>query len=163
RQNDRDPRKEARNREPGSRPRTRGSCNSSRSRRDRRAAGGATLLGARPRDRYRSWVSRRSNEALFRSRTGRADGHQNLADTGRENVRGDIRLFADDEVRILARRLKKLMMHRPDGVVVLPDNPVERAAALTDVAMQAANEADVRFDVQVNFDVEEIAQIRVPE
>ena len=62
-----------------------------------------------------------------------------------------------DDVRIALARLDELQVHRLDGGQVLVEDFVERAAALRDVAPDAANEPDVGVGVDEDFHVAQLA------
>ncbi len=69
--------------------------------------------------------------------------------------------FGDDHIGIAFGRLDKLHVHGADGGEVLVDDHLGRPAALGDVALQAADEADVGVGIDKNLDIEQLAQIRV--
>src|SRR5690348_6755688 len=54
-------------------------------------------------------------------------------------------------------------MHGPDGIIILPDDPVIRPPALADVAVETADKTDVGVDVKIDLHVEKIADLRLPE
>ena len=90
--------------------------------------------------------------------------HQCLGHTRRGDDFGrDIGFVADDQVGVRSGRFQELVMHRSDCIVVLADDAIQTSSSLSHVAMQAADEADVRLDVEINFDVEKVADLRVPE
>ena len=76
----------------------------------------------------------------------------NLISNARGNhVRSDIGFFTHDQISIAFRRLKELVIHRTDRVVVLPNDPIQIAATLTNVTVEASNESNIGFDVEVNL------------
>src|SRR5450830_1135842 len=69
--------------------------------------------------------------------------------------------FGNDEVRISLGRLHKLEMHRPDDVHVLRNDGFDRTAPLARVPQEAADKPDVSVRVDVELDVQQVAQRRV--
>lgn len=86
-----------------------------------------------------------------------------MSEPGGNHLGRDVGLLADHEIRVLPGRLEELVVHRADGIVVLPDDAVEGAAALPDVAMKAADETHVGLDVQEELHVETAADLGIPE
>ena len=69
--------------------------------------------------------------------------------------------FGDDDVGKALGRLDELHVHGTDGGHVLLDDGFHGAAALIDVALEAAHEADVGVGVHEDFDVHQFAEGRV--
>src|SRR5664280_1371634 len=69
--------------------------------------------------------------------------------------------FGNDEVRVSLGGFHKLEMHRPDDVHVLRHHGLDRAAPLARVPQEAADEPDVGIRVDVELDVQQVAQRRV--
>ena len=87
------------------------------------------------------------------------------AHPGDEHVEGG-RVHAavgDDDVGVALRRLDELQVHGPDGRQVLVDDAGRRAAAIGDVALEAPDEADVGIGVDVDLEVEQLAQAGLEE
>src|SRR6185369_3709706 len=66
--------------------------------------------------------------------------------------------FRNDYICMTFRRLDKLHVHGPNSLHVLFDNRFYSAAALGDVAPQAANEANVVRSVDKNLDIHLLQQ-----
>ena len=64
--------------------------------------------------------------------------------------------FRDDDVGVALGRFDELHVHGAHGVQVLLDDRFGGAPALDDVALQAANEAQVGVGVDEDLDVEEL-------
>src|SRR5690349_449356 len=71
--------------------------------------------------------------------------------------------FGDDHVGVAFRRLDELQVHRPHGRLVLRDDGFDGAAALVDVAVEAADEAYVGVAVYENLHVHQAAHLRIEE
>src|SRR5659263_647688 len=69
--------------------------------------------------------------------------------------------FGNDEVRVSLGGFHKLEMHRPDDVHVLRHHGLDRTAPLARVPQEAADEPDVSVRVDVELDVQQVAQRRV--
>ena len=54
-------------------------------------------------------------------------------------------------------------MHRSNGIVITPNNLVMGSAAIPNVPVEPANEADIGFDMEVDLRVEKIRGARRPE
>jgi len=69
----------------------------------------------------------------------------------------------NDDVGVTLARLDELEMHRLDGGQILLDDLVERPAADVSVALDPANEPDVRVSVYEHLDVAKVAHAVVDE
>ena len=67
--------------------------------------------------------------------------------------------FGDDDIGIALGRLDKFQVHGADGGQVLVDDRLGGATALGDVALQAADEADIGIRIDEDLDIEQLAQL----
>ena len=71
--------------------------------------------------------------------------------------------FGDDDIGVALGGFDELQVHGADGGEVLVDDHFGGAAALFDVALEAADEADVGIGVDEDLDIEQGAQFGVAE
>ncbi len=64
----------------------------------------------------------------------------------------------DDDIGVLFGRFDKLQEHRAHGLLVLRHHRIHRAAALVDVALHAAHQADIQWRVDKDREVHFLAQ-----
>src|SRR3972149_3245438 len=71
--------------------------------------------------------------------------------------------FGEDHIGIALGRLDELEMHGSHAGLILLNHTVDRPAALYQIALQPADEADVGIGVDEDFDVEKPAQVGLRE
>eukprot|EP00327_Prymnesium_parvum_P028707 CAMPEP_0195579036 /NCGR_PEP_ID=MMETSP0814-20130614/13180_1 /TAXON_ID=97485 /ORGANISM="Prymnesium parvum, Strain Texoma1" /LENGTH=334 /DNA_ID=CAMNT_0040715673 /DNA_START=107 /DNA_END=1107 /DNA_ORIENTATION=+ len=102
-----------------------------------------------------SFVAAASSAALCGART-------QVLESGDHHLQRDrVEASGDDHVGVALARLDELIVHRPDGIEVLADHRAHLAATLADVALQPADEADIRVRVDEDLDVEHVSQLLV--
>ncbi len=94
----------------------------------------------------------------LRSSSGKADraGHD-LFDSADDEIESDgvEAALRDDEIGVSLGRLDELEMHGTDGLEPLIDDRLDGSAAFGEIAIQPADEADVRIGIDKELDIDE--------
>src|SRR3990170_340836 len=67
--------------------------------------------------------------------------------------------FRDDNIGIAFRRLNKFQVHGADSIQILLDNRIAGTASFSNIALQPANEADVRICIYKDFYIKQGTQL----
>ena len=86
-----------------------------------------------------------------------------LGDVGSDHFDGDavVASLGDNDVGVALGGLNELEVHGADSVIVLFDDGLDGAAAVSNVAFHASDEANVVVGVDEDLDIEELEKLRL--